>query len=247
MSQNFKNKTVWITGGKRIGQVVADAFAKEGANIIASYRSSKEEAEKIAGNAKKLGVKTLVVKCDVSNRESVLEAVEEISKKFKKVDILVNMASVFTPVSLENVKEKDWSGNINAHILGTFWPTQVLSKIIPKGGHIINIADRTSIGKSYKGYLPYVVTKGAVATMTKALAVELAPKGIFVNAIAPGPILRPDDISLKDWQKIRDESPLKFPINDKEAVGQFAELVLYLSSITMASGYTYPLDQGQNL
>ena len=79
------------------------------------------------------------------------------------------------------------------------------SKIIPRGGHIINIADRTSIGKTYKGYLPYVVTKGAVASMTKALAVELAPKGIFVNAIAPGPILRPEDISKKDWQKINQE------------------------------------------
>src|SRR3989344_5831307 len=181
---NFKNKTVWITGGKRIGQVVADVFSKNGAKINVSYRKSNE---------------------------------------------------------------KDWIENFNAHVLGTFWPTQILSKIIPRGGHIINIADRTSIGKTYKGYLPYVVTKGAVASMTKALAVELAPKGIFVNAIAPGPILRPEDISKKDWQKIRKASPLKYLINDKKAVNQFAELVLYLSTVTMASGYVYPLDQGQNL
>jgi len=244
---NFKNKTVWITGGKRIGQVVADVFAKSGANIIVSYRNSKDEAEKIAKNAKKYGVKTLILQCDVSSRGSVKKAVKEIGKKFKKVDILVNMASVFTPVKFENINEKDWIENFNAHVLGTFWPTQILSKIIPRGGHIINIADRTSIGKTYKGYLPYVVTKGAVANMTKALAVELAPKGIFVNAIAPGPILRPEDISKKDWQKIRKASPLKYLINDKKAVNQFAELVLYLSTVTMASGYVYPLDQGQNL
>ena len=83
--------------------------------------------------------------------------------------------------------------------------------------------------------------------MTKALAVELAPKGIFVNAIAPGPILRPDNISKKDWQEIRETSPLKYKIKDSEAVSQFAELVVYLSKVTMASGYIYPLDQGQNL
>src|SRR3989344_5579835 len=176
---NFKNKTVWITGGKRIGQVVADVFAKSGANIIVSYRNSKDEAEKVAKNAKKYGVKTLIVQCDVSSRESVKKAVKEIRKKFKKVDILVNMASVFTPVKFENINEKDWIENFNAHVLGTFWPTQILSK--------------------------------------------------------------------KDWQKIRKASPLKYLINNKEAVTQFAELVLYLSTVTMASGYVYPLDQGQNL
>jgi len=247
LNHNLQNKTVWINGGRRIGQTIAQRLAEHGVNIVMSYRSSREEAEKEIEKVKKLGVKTLMVKCDVSSKESVEEAVKEIKKKFKKVDILVNMASVFTPVSFENVNLEDWEKNFSAHMLGTFWPTQVLSKILPKGGHVINIADRTSIGKVYKGYLPYVVTKSAISAMTKALAVELAPNGIFVNAIAPGPILRPDDISKKDWQKIRDESPLKFKISDEEAVNQFAELVLYLSSVTMASGYTYPLDQGQNL
>ena len=241
------NKTAWITGGKRIGQVIAESLAKEGVNIIASYRSSSPEADEIVRKAKKLGVKAVAIQCDVSQKESVISAVKTIKEKFKKIDILINMASVFTPVKLENITEKDWQNNFETHILGTFWPSQIISKNIPKGGHIINIADRTSIGKSYNGYLPYVVTKGAVANMTKTLATELAPKGIFVNAIAPGPILRPDDISLKEWQKIREASPLKFPISDKEAVDQFAKLVLYLSQVTMASGYIYPLDQGQNL
>ncbi len=247
MSYNLKHKTVWITGGKRIGQVVAQVLAEHGANIIVSYRSSKTEALETIKKAKLLKVKTLAVECNVSSKESVEEAVKTISKKFKKVDILINMASIFNPVALEKISEKDWDANWNVHVLGTFWPSQILTKMIPNGGHIINIADRTSIGKAYKGYLPYIITKSAVSAMTKALAVELAPRGIFVNAIAPGPILRPDDISLQEWQKIRETSPLKYKISDKEAVDQFARLVLYLSSVSMASGYTYPLDQGQNL
>ena len=247
MLYNLKNKTVWITGGKRIGQVVANALAKEGVNIIASYRSSSSEADEIVKKAKTLKVKAMSLQCDVSSRESVAKAVTVISKEFKKIDILVNMASVFTPVKLDDITEKDWSLNLNTHILGTFWPIQVVAKMIPSGGHVINIVDRTSIGKSYKGYLPYIVSKGAVASMTRALAVELAPKGIFVNAIAPGPILRPEDITEKEWRKIREESPLKYPISDKEASRQFAMLVVYLSSVSMASGYIYPLDQGQNL
>ncbi|MDP3763750.1 MAG: SDR family oxidoreductase [bacterium] len=247
MLYNLKNKTAWITGGKRIGQVVAEVLAKEGVNIIASYRSSSVEADKIVKKAKALKVKAMSLSCDVSSKESVVKAVQMISKKFKKIDILINMASVFAPVKLKDITEQDWNLNLNAHVLGTFWPTQVAAKMIPRGGHIINIADRTSVGKSYKGYLPYIVSKGAIASMTKVLAVELAPKGIFVNAIAPGPILRPEDITEKEWRKIRRESPLKYPVSDEEASRQFAMLVVYLSSVSMASGYIYPLDQGQNL
>jgi NAD(P)-dependent dehydrogenase (short-subunit alcohol dehydrogenase family) len=243
----MKNKVVWITGGKRIGQSIAEAFAREGANIIVTYRSSSKEAEKIIRKAKTLKVRAFSLKCDVSSKESVTKTVREIRRRFKKVDILVNMASVFSPVEFSDVKQGDWDSNFNAHVLGTFWPSQIGTKIMPRGGHIINIADRTSIGKSYRGYLPYIVTKGAVASMTKALAAELAPKGIFVNAIAPGPILRPDDISENEWKKIRNISPLKYPINDDEAVKQFSLLAIYLSKVRMASGYIYPLDQGQNL
>lgn len=244
---SLKNKIVWITGARRIGQVIAENLAKEGSHIIVSYRDSNTESEKIVKKAKTFGVKAVSVKCDVSKKEDVVNALKEVSKTFKKVDILINMASVFTAVKIDDVKKEDWDKNHEAHVLGTFWTSQIISKIMPNGGHIINIADRTSLGKHYKGYLPYIVTKGAVSSMTKALATELGGKGIFVNAIAPGPILRPSDLSEKDWQKIRDESPVKYKITDKEAVSQFSELVIYLSKITMASGYTYPLDQGQNL
>ncbi len=247
MQNNLKGKTAWITGGKRIGQTIAENLAKEGVNIIASYRSSSTEAEEIALTAKKIGVKAISVKCDVSRKESVMEAVEEVKKEFKTVHILINLASVFNPVEFQNISESDWEKNVTAHILGSFWPSQKIAEMMPVGGHIINIADRTTLGKVYKGYLPYVVTKGAIGTMTKALAKELAGKGIFVNAIAPGPILRPEDISEKEWQDIRDSSPLKYEIKDEEAVLEFSRLILFLSTQTMASGYIYPLDQGQNL
>lgn len=243
----LRGRTAWITGGKRIGRAVARILAEQGVNIVLSYRQSKQEAEEMAAELRALKVQTLVVQADVSRRPDVARAIDIIQRTFPRVDILVNMASVFEPVTFEKVSEVDWEHNIDAHVLGTFWPTQLLAPLMPAGSHVINIADRTSLGHVYTGNLAYVVTKGAVETMTRACATELAGRGLFVNAIAPGPILPPPFTPRDEWEQIRGESKVKFPITDEEAVDQFALLVLYLSIITMTSGCTYSLDQGQNL
>ena len=97
--------------------------------------------------------------------------------------------------------------------------------------------------KQSKGADPYVVTKAAIASMTRALAVELGPKGIFINSIAPGPILKPDEINQKEWQAIRRASIIKYPITDQEAVKEYVDTVIRLSFVR-SSGSVYPLDLG---
>ncbi len=243
----LRNQTAWVIGGKRIGQFVAKALAEQGVHIIASYHRSRTEADAMARMARGLGVQSLVLRADVSNRRQVAQAVRTIARHFPKLHILVNMASVFWPTPLAKIRETDWQANIASHVLGTFWPVQQALPLMPKGAHIITIADRTSIGPSYEDYLPYVTTKGAVQAMTRALARELGPRGIFVNAIAPGPIRPPDFMPRKEWKALRQASVIDFPIDDQEAQEQFALLVLYLSTLTLASGWTYALDQGQNL
>lgn len=243
VSKNLKGKTVWITGGKRIGKEIALALAKLGANLILTYRFSEKEAKETAEKAKKLGREVLVIRCDAANRESVQEATSQIKKKFKKLDILVSLASIFKPVNFERIKEEDWDSNFTAHVKGTFWPIQLGVSLMRPGSHIITVADRTSIGRTYPGYLPYVVTKSAVAAMTRVLAIELGPKGIFINSIAPGPILKPDDLSKAEWQKIRDSSFIKYPLTDREAVQEFVDTVIRLCFVR-SSGSIYPLDLG---
>jgi NAD(P)-dependent dehydrogenase (short-subunit alcohol dehydrogenase family) len=166
---------------------------------------------------------------------------------FPRIDILVNMASVYQLVKTEEVTEGDWTENFHAHVLGTFWPTQLIVPLMPPGGHIVNVADATSVGKPQRCNVPYMATKGAVAAMTRAMALDYGEKGIFVNALAPGPILPPDDFPRNVWQRIRERSPVKHPVDDDEATEQFALLTLYLAMTTMSSGHIYPLDQGQNL
>jgi NAD(P)-dependent dehydrogenase (short-subunit alcohol dehydrogenase family) len=243
----LKGRTAWITGGKRIGRTVAYTLAEQGVNLVLSYRHSAAEAFETASMAEKLGVRTFALQADVSDRHSVAGAVERARAIFPQIDILVNMASVYEPVDIERIGEREWRDNIGAHILGSFWSTQLIVPMMPRGGHIVNVADITSVSRPQKRNLPYIATKAAVAAMTSAMALDYGGRGIFVNALAPGPILPPEDFPRDRWERIRERSPVKYPVTDEEATEQFALLVLYLCLTTMSSGHVYPLDQGQNL
>lgn len=240
---NLKGKTAWITGGKRIGQRVAEVLAEHGANIILSYSKSKKEAEDTAERIKKYKAKTLVLQADVSSRQDVMNAINEIKKHFDKIDILVLMASIFEKIDLMSITEGDFKNNFNVHVQGTFWPVRESLSMMPNGSHVITISDRTSIGNIYPNYLPYVVSKAAVASLTRALAVELGGKGIFINSIAPGPVLKPEGLADDYWQNIRKSSVLKYRMTDKDAVEEFAKLVLYLCN-ARSTGNIYSLELG---
>lgn len=240
---NLKGKTAWITGGKRIGQRIAEVMAEHGANIVVSYNNSKKESEEAIKKVRKYKAKSLMIQADVSSRQNVETAVNEIKKQFNKIDILILMASVFKKADLMSITEQDLRKNFDIHIQGTFWPIRECLGMMPKGSHIITVSDRTSVGIAYRGYLPYIISKAAVAQMTRALAAELGPLGIFVNSIAPGPVLKPEGMPGREWEKIRRLSSVNYPITDKEAVDEFAKLALYLST-ARSSGAVYPLEFG---
>ena len=240
---SLKGKAAWITGGKRIGQRVAEVLAQHGADIVISYNKSREEAEETAKKIKKCKVNCFIVQCDVSSRKSVVRAMEEIKRKFKKIDILILMASVFEKMNLMEIKEEDLIKNFNVHVQGTFWPIRESLGMMPKGSHIITVSDRTSIGNVYPNYLPYTATKAAVAHLTRALAPELGEKGVFINSIAPGPILKTEGLDDDYWKNIRKSSIVKYPISDMEAVDEFAKLALYLCTVR-STGNIYSLELG---
>jgi 3-oxoacyl-[acyl-carrier protein] reductase len=242
--ERLKGQTAWITGGKRIGRLVARTLAEQGVHIVASYRRSEKEALDTATQARALGVRALAMRMDVSSQASVRAALERVQDEFPHIHILVNMASVYRPVASDAVSAADWEEHFAAHVLGSFWPAQLIVPRMPPGAHILNVADITSVARMQRANLPYVVTKAAVAAMTRAMALEYASQGIFVNALAPGAILPPQDFPPEKWARIRDRATVKYPITDEEAVEQFALLVLYLS-ITTSTGQVYALDPGQ--
>lgn len=185
-----KNKTAVVTGaGQGIGKGIAFALAQEGCNVVVSDLNEKTCGE-VAAEIKKLGVKSIAVKCDVSNKTDVENLMKEAGKVFKKVDILVNNAGIFPFVPFEKMSEADWDKVFDINLKSIFFTSQAVLRIMPEGGRIINTSSIASF-VGFEGLVHYCASKGGINGMIRALALELAKKKITVNAVAPGAIDTP--------------------------------------------------------
>lgn len=187
---SLKNKKALVTGASRgIGRGIALALAKQGADVAVNYRSKKEEAEKTVAQIKKMGRDALTVQADVSSVDDVIRMFGEIKKKWDKLDILVNNAGIAYYSAFETMTEEEWDKTLDVNLKGQFLCAREAVKLMKeKGGKIINISSIASGGAGIGGarISQYVASKGGVAALTEALAVELAPYKINVNAIGPG-------------------------------------------------------------
>jgi NAD(P)-dependent dehydrogenase (short-subunit alcohol dehydrogenase family) len=189
-------KTALVTGAaKRIGRVIALELAKKGANILLHYHQSEKEAQQTSSEIKSLGVACLPVRANLSDSREILTMIKEIDKASKNIDILVNSASLFYKTPLETVSEADWNRLTDANLKGPFILSSEIGRRMTKktGGKIVNIADWSGF-RPYKDYSAYCTSKGGLITLTKALARDLAPN-VQANAVAPGPVLMPPEMS----------------------------------------------------
>lgn len=184
-------KKALVTGASRgIGRGIALALAKQGADVAINYRSNAEEAEKVVTEIKVLGKESFSVQADVSDLASIQKMFSEIKNKWSKLDILVNNAGILQFKPFEQITLSDWEVMLNTNLRGQFFCTQEAVKLMGPGGRIVNIASISSggVGIAYPQIAHYTSAKGGVVGMTEALAIELGPKGININAIAPGGI-----------------------------------------------------------
>ncbi len=239
-----KDKVALITGGARIGQVVADTLAKRGCALAMLYHSSRESADKTVAAAKAAGVNAIAVQADARNADQIEAVVNETIKSLGRLDILVNMASTY--IKTPNPTEAQWTDAIDSNAKSAFLFSIHAARVMKSGGvgRIVNISDWLPISgrPRYKGYVPYYTSKAAVAALTQSLALELAPE-ILVNAIAPGPILAPPDITPEETARVIEATPLRRWGGAEE----IARAALFLIETEFVTGECLRVDGGRHL
>jgi NAD(P)-dependent dehydrogenase (short-subunit alcohol dehydrogenase family) len=188
----LEGRTAIVTGSRRgIGRAIALALAKEGANVVVSD-IIQEDCQKIVAEIEKLGRKGLALKCDVASTPEVEDLVKKTVARFGKLDILVNNAGIINFKPFLELTDDDWDTLINVNLKGQFLCARAAAREMIKNGwgRIVNIASISSggCGIAFPLIAHYTASKGGVMALTEALALELTPRGINVNAICPGAI-----------------------------------------------------------
>lgn len=226
-------KTVIVTGGSRgIGKAIVTAFANAGYNVVLNYNLSEQSAKNILKDLE--GCKGVVemYKADVTSREEISGMVEYAVKEFGKIDVIVNNAGISNVGLFQDVTDEDFNKIIDVNLKGTFNVTQealIQNMLKEKSGTIINISSIWGItGGSCE--VIYSASKAGVIGMTKALAKELAPSNITVNAVAPGMI--GTDMIYKQYTKNEIDDIVKkdIPMGRMGTPEEIAEIVLFLAS-----------------
>jgi NAD(P)-dependent dehydrogenase (short-subunit alcohol dehydrogenase family) len=239
----LRGKTALVTGaGKRIGREIALALAKRGANIVVHYNTSAAEARHVVAEIQALGVNALAVRADQSKSRQVAAAVAKARRHFGRIDILVASAAVYKRTPFANLTEADWDFHIDANLKGPFLFALEVGKQMKRPGKIVLFADWAAV-RPYRHYLPYVVSKAGVICLAKALAKELAPR-VQVNAIAPGPVLLPEDFPASERRKVIDSTLVKRLGSPLDIVNS---VLFLLEGSDFITGHTLMVDGGRLL
>jgi len=246
----LKNKVAIVTGARRgMGRTHALALAKAGAKVVVAD-ISLEDCQKVVDEIKKNRGEAMAIKCDVTKKEDVDVMVKKAVEKFGKVDILVNNAGICQFVPFLEMTEEEWDRTLDINLKGYFLCAQAAAKEMAKkkSGVIINIAS-VAMGQQGVG-MPniahYCASKGGIVGMTEALAVELAPYNIRVNAISPGMIETPMIDPIKKDPKQVEAMLTRIPMHRVGKPEEVSALVLFLASdeSSYMTGSTVVIDGG---
>jgi len=239
-----KDKVAILTGGARIGQVVAHSLALHGCNLALIYRGSRDAAEASAQAAIREGARAITIQADATDEDQIARAVQETHRELGGIHILLNMASIY--LNTPGPKKADWSNMIDTNARSVFLFSTAAAPIMKRSGpaRIINFADWLPVSgrPRYRGFVPYYSSKAAVVGLTESLAIELAPD-ILVNAIAPGPILEPPGLTPEQKMEVMEATPLQ----RWGGAAEIAKTVLFLVESDFVTGECIRVDGGRHL
>ncbi|MEW6325425.1 MAG: SDR family oxidoreductase [Nitrospirota bacterium] len=240
---DIKDRVALVTGGaKRVGRSIALALARRGAHVAVTYLSSQHEAEAVTKEVIALGRNALAIKADSRSASEVTASVVQVVKTFGRLDVLVNNAAAFPMTPWAALTEQIWDDTLDANLKGPFLFAKSAGDQMKaqRSGKIINITDWAG-ERPYKDYLPYCVSKAGLIALTKALALELAPD-VQVNAIAPGPVLLPENISAHEQKGVIAATPLR-RLGSPEDVAN--AVVFLIEGSDFITGAILPVDGGR--
>jgi NAD(P)-dependent dehydrogenase (short-subunit alcohol dehydrogenase family) len=240
-----KGKVALLTGAARIGETVARMLAERGCDLTLVYRGSKDAAEAVAATARSKGVRAVTLQADLSRPPEAKRVVDEVRRALGRLDILIPMASVYERTAMDAMDDAAFHRTFDVDFESF---RRLAFAAAPgmraEGGRIVGFADwlPASGRPRYKGMLPYYVAKGSIVALIEGLALELAPD-ILVNAVAPGPILKPPQFSDEEDREVMRATPLQ----RWGGAVEVAKTVLFLIETEFITGETVRVDGGRHL
>ena len=244
---NLTNRVVLITGGKRIGAVIARELAARGADLSLVYNRSRAEADETAAAVRDRGRRAVVVQADVTRAAHCDALVARTVAELGRLDVLINMASLYRSTPFNELTEQHWDASLAVDLKAAFLCARaaVPHMRAAGGGRIISFSDwlAKSGRPRYPGFLTYYVAKAGVIALTEALALELAADNILVNAIAPGPIVAPPGTTEEESAAVEKATPLGRWGGESEIV----KAVAFLIESDFITGEVICVDGGRHL
>jgi len=235
---DINGKVALVTGaGKRIGKEIALELARRGARIAVHYRSSAREAKEVAGST------GAIFQAELTDTTAIERMFRDITAAFGRLDILVNSASVFSPATADGTTSEEWDTQLDTNARGPFFVAQHAARLMRKSGSgkIVNIVDVAG-ELIWAAYFPYSVSKAALIAVNRGLAKAYAPE-IQVNAIAPGPVLFPEDYTEEQKQSAIDRTLLKRAGSAQDIVNA----VVFLIENDYITGEVIHVDGGRHV
>jgi pteridine reductase len=240
---NLQGSVALVTGGAhRVGRAIVLALGHAGARVIVHYRSSADAAQAIREELQVLGIECALVAGDLAVVAEAERVVDAAIARWGRLDLLVNSAGLWGSTPIGTVTEARWDELIDTNLRSAFFISQRATPALRAArGAIVNIADVGAL-RPWRNHTPYLVSKGGIVTLTEVLAKDLAPD-VRVNAVAPGPVLLPDNWTPEQAERAA-RSVLLGRLGSAEDV---AQAVVYLAQAEYVTGVILPVDGGQRL